>query len=241
MRSHVNIKYVIHFSIHGLHAHALSGTNGVGQASNSPSHPSRSNDNSRVTLLVYDEHLLAFLDYLEGYGVLDLTADRGRRRHTRDAAEARMSPGESALAGPGDKYVVSRSQPVFRAGYARLGDEVNAARCIFLRLQILYTTHSSIYDSSIRGAIIRFFPPFYVQIDVVWKMEEGSGLGTRDYTWCSVTPSFIGYFQYSCVGHSPTSIHASEVHQNWLQRWKRVVVVPENYSTSRVMKGIIAN
>ena len=118
MRSHANIKYVIPFSIHGLHAHALSGTNGVGQASNSPSHPSMSNDNSRVTLLVCDEHLLAFLDYLEGYGVLDLTAYRGRRRHTRDAAEVRMSPGESALAGPGDKYVVSRSQPVF-AGWLR--------------------------------------------------------------------------------------------------------------------------
>ena len=49
--------------------HALSGTNGVGQASNRPSHPARSNDNSRVALLVCDERLLAFLDYLEGHGV----------------------------------------------------------------------------------------------------------------------------------------------------------------------------
>ena len=93
--SHVNIKYVIHLSIHGLRTHALSDTNGVGQASNSPSHPSRSNDNSRVALLVCDERLLAFLDYLEGYSALEPTADRGRKRHTRDAAEARMSPGES--------------------------------------------------------------------------------------------------------------------------------------------------
>ena len=38
IRSHVNIKYIIHLSIHGLCTHALSGTNGVVQASNSPSH-----------------------------------------------------------------------------------------------------------------------------------------------------------------------------------------------------------
>ena len=51
------------------------------------------------------------------HGALDPTAYRGRR-HTRDGAVVRMSPGESALARPGDKYVVSRSQPVF-AGWLR--------------------------------------------------------------------------------------------------------------------------
>ena len=79
-----------------VRTHALSGTlNGVGQTSNSPPHPSRSNDNSRVALLVCDERLLAFLYYLEGHGALEPTADRGRKRYTGDAAEVRMSPGVS--------------------------------------------------------------------------------------------------------------------------------------------------
>ena len=91
--SHMNIKYVIHLCIHGLRTHALSGANGVGQAANSPSHPSRSNDNSQVILLVCDERLLEFLGYLKGHGTLGPTADRGRKRYTRDAAEVRLSPG----------------------------------------------------------------------------------------------------------------------------------------------------
>ena len=113
--SHVNIKYVIHFSIHGLHAHALSSTNGVGQASNSPSHFSRSNDNSRVVPLVCDERLLAFLDYLEGHAWCVGAHSRPRKKeiHERWSWGADESRRESALAEPGDKYVVSRSQPVF--------------------------------------------------------------------------------------------------------------------------------
>ena len=59
------------------------------------SHFSRSNDNSRVALLVCDERLLLFLNYLEGHGALEPTADQGRKRHTRDAVEVWMSPGES--------------------------------------------------------------------------------------------------------------------------------------------------
>ena len=126
-----------HFSIHGLHTHALSDTNGVGQSSHSPSHLffffffffflvwparpnfwwhiytyimlhmamisdvsacsislkclhgqlSRSNDNSRVALLVCDEHLLA---YPKGHGALQPTADRGRKRCTGDATEVQI-------------------------------------------------------------------------------------------------------------------------------------------------------
>ena len=78
--------------------HVLSGTNGVGQASKSPPHPSRSDDNSRVALLVCDERLLAFLYYLEGHGALEPTADWPRKKevHGRCSWGADESRSESA-------------------------------------------------------------------------------------------------------------------------------------------------
>ena len=81
-----------------VRTHALSGTlNGVGLASKRPSHPSRSDDNSRVALLVCDERLLAFV-YTTLKGMARWSPqqiDPGRKRYTGDAAEVRMSPGVS--------------------------------------------------------------------------------------------------------------------------------------------------
>ena len=60
-----------------------------------------------------------------------------------------------------------------------------------------------------------------------------------------VTPSFIGYFQYSYIWALPTSPidHASEVHQRYIVAKVKeencsCVVVPESH---RVIKGIISN